>query len=318
MGAMEVHDFDARGKGWRATQNLEAGELLLAEKSVTMVLDSAIDDDGSDAVNVDTALLIIAVAKAIAKKPEIWAAMSELYPRKKDVGELRDWSCKSDDPALHSRVQEEVSKLSQLSAEEKKQLMLIVRYNNLGCETNAEQLCYLHKYQQWGGVGLYVDASYFNHSCTPNVNRYNVGDIMYFRTNSAVKEGEELCITYIESEMLSEPLSVRNHLLGDRDFKLEGEEVEKNEDEDEKNGGAKTRKKEAWAEAEAESVLKRLKLSAEEEEEGGESDDGEDGMPRICGNFEMMQELMACPPLERLTAVDELYEVCFENVHPTQ
>jgi SET and MYND domain-containing protein len=281
MGAMEVHDFGARGKGWRATQDLEPGMLLLASKPVAMVLDSDVDDDGSEASNVDTALLIIAVAKAIKQCPKLWGDMGDLYPRQKDLSTLKPWTCKDEDPALDLRVTQQLEQLSQLSAEEKKQLMLIVRFNNLGCETNAEQLCYPSRYQQWGGVGLYIDASYFNHSCTPNVNRYSVGDIMYFRTNSAVAKGQELCITYIESEMLSEPMAVRNNLLGKRDFKL-GDGAEQMGDQE---------------------------MTEDKAQEDDESEDDEEGMPRICGNDEMMHELFSMPPKERLDAMDELYQV---------
>ncbi|KAG0703537.1 hypothetical protein DFH29DRAFT_874362 [Suillus ampliporus] len=48
------------------------------------------------------------------------------------------------------------------------------------------------------GWGLWVGASYFNHSCCPNVKKTRVGRAMHFTTSSSVETGEELCISYID------------------------------------------------------------------------------------------------------------------------
>lgn len=76
-----------------------------------------------------------------------------------------------------------------------------------------------------GGAALYVEASYFNHDCAPNVARFNIGDVAFFRTNRDVKQGEELCISYIESECLCESPAVRTALLGSRGFTVGGESI---------------------------------------------------------------------------------------------
>jgi hypothetical protein len=44
--------------------------------------------------------------------------------------------------------------------------------------------------------GLYVLPSFLNHSCAPNAERTNFGDVMVLRTMKTVKEGEELTLTY--------------------------------------------------------------------------------------------------------------------------
>ncbi|KAG1733320.1 hypothetical protein EDB19DRAFT_1911672 [Suillus lakei] len=48
------------------------------------------------------------------------------------------------------------------------------------------------------GWGLWVGASYFNHSCCPNVEKTRVGRTMHFTTSRSVEIGEELCISYID------------------------------------------------------------------------------------------------------------------------
>jgi hypothetical protein len=50
------------------------------------------------------------------------------------------------------------------------------------------------------GYGCWPDASYFNHSCKPNVEKKRVGRTWEFRMGCGVKEGEELCITYLSGE----------------------------------------------------------------------------------------------------------------------
>ncbi|KAF2265479.1 SET domain-containing protein [Lojkania enalia] len=50
------------------------------------------------------------------------------------------------------------------------------------------------------GYGCWPSASYFNHSCGPNVEKRRVGRAWEFRTAQEVKAGEELCITYLSGE----------------------------------------------------------------------------------------------------------------------
>jgi len=57
------------------------------------------------------------------------------------------------------------------------------------------------------GFGVWPEASYWNHSCTPNVQKRRVGRAWEFWTARAIEEGEELCITYLGGE--EETLNVR-------------------------------------------------------------------------------------------------------------
>merc|ERR1719230_950425 len=50
-----------------------------------------------------------------------------------------------------------------------------------------------------------------------NVGRFSIGDAVIFRTNRKIPKGEQLCISYIESELLCAPTSMRHQTL-DRDF----------------------------------------------------------------------------------------------------
>lgn len=50
------------------------------------------------------------------------------------------------------------------------------------------------------GYGCWPAASYFNHSCGPNVEKKRVGRNWEFRVGKDIEEGEELCITYLSGE----------------------------------------------------------------------------------------------------------------------
>jgi hypothetical protein len=195
------------------------------------------DGGGSGGVggeNADTAVLIMAVAAALARSPDQWARVSQLYPRPEEVaaGRLPPW--RADDEAMDARVNSFLESClgggggggggGRLGAADLARLKLIVRYNNLSAETNAEQVCYngCPRFRALAGLGLYVDASYFNHSCKPNVARFSVGDLLVLRTCKHVAAGEELCISYVGADLLCEAPAVRTFMLGGRDFEAAG------------------------------------------------------------------------------------------------
>jgi hypothetical protein len=50
------------------------------------------------------------------------------------------------------------------------------------------------------GSAMYPSASYFNHSCDPNVTKVRRGRIILFVTSRDVDDGDELCISYGHTE----------------------------------------------------------------------------------------------------------------------
>jgi hypothetical protein len=57
------------------------------------------------------------------------------------------------------------------------------------------------------GYGTWPSASYWNHACSPNILKRRVGRTWTFVTSREIKQGEELCITYLGGE--EEELGVR-------------------------------------------------------------------------------------------------------------
>ncbi|KAF9238974.1 SET domain-containing protein [Melanogaster broomeanus] len=50
------------------------------------------------------------------------------------------------------------------------------------------------------GWGIWISASYFNHSCAPNLRKKRQGRVLHFETTREIQAGEELCISYIETD----------------------------------------------------------------------------------------------------------------------
>ncbi|KAF2721744.1 SET domain-containing protein [Polychaeton citri CBS 116435] len=64
-------------------------------------------------------------------------------------------------------------------------------HNSFGLRSGGEDA------EEYMGYALYPSASYFNHSCKPNVSKRRVRREWEFRAARAVEPGEELCITYL-------------------------------------------------------------------------------------------------------------------------
>jgi SET and MYND domain-containing protein len=71
-------------------------------------------------------------------------------------------------------------------------------HNSFGIRSGSEDG------DEYLGYGLYPGASYFNHSCQPNIGKKRLEGVWEFRALNEIAEGEECCITYLggdEKEM---------------------------------------------------------------------------------------------------------------------
>ncbi|EJS41399.1 set6p [Saccharomyces arboricola H-6] len=70
--------------------------------------------------------------------------------------------------------------------------------------------------REYFGYWVFPEASYFNHSCNPNVTKHRKGNSMLFKVNTDIKKGEQICIDY--SGVLSLPTLERRNFLADSWF----------------------------------------------------------------------------------------------------
>jgi hypothetical protein len=312
---MELKDT-TKGKGWFATQNLPAGTRLLVAKPIAAVLhwedeppesndpedemesgDDDDDDDENDDDDDDEALfsgpdpeprinelLLVDLLEELLDNKELWFnTLTQLFPRtNEELAALPAWVCPDD--AMFMEVESLLEQLklvlpAETVSEISKRLPHIVRYNILSMETCSELLSYPGPdgHSSLAGVALYHYPSFFNHSSRPNVNRWALGDLMFFVTNQAVTAGQELCISYLEHDVLCESPYRRNSMLR-MDFQDGGEEYSQ-----------------------------RRQVDVEEQE-------GPD-MPVV--DTDVQNELMGMNPLERIDAIDELLQQALGEKGPS-
>ena len=69
--------------------------------------------------------------------------------------------------------------------------------------------------EEYVGYGLFPTASYFNHSCDPNVAKQRMGECWSFRANRDVGVGEQCCISYLGGDEKDLNVSERRARLQD-------------------------------------------------------------------------------------------------------
>ena len=238
-----------KGRGWFARQPIAAGTVLMVDKPLAMVMDwqesiQVADYDNFNEENADeyeeqeggsmlNDLLLFELLKGIQQDPSLWTdKLSNLYPRDNETAaSLPVWICQDD--SLFCAIEAKIQELSNLFADAKditKRLPLVVRYNVLSIETCPELLIHPGPagHAVLSGAGLYFLPSYFNHDSRPNASRWAVGDLMWFVANQDIASGDEICISYLEHDVLCES-PARRTLMLDMDF-TEGEQIEEEDD----------------------------------------------------------------------------------------
>lgn len=244
---LEIRENPNKGRGLFAAKPLPAGTILLVGKPLVWALDSEweggvtdeeIEDMEDDSENPPepeeshvNELLVLELLQAIKQNPSLWNdKISNLYPRDpQDIESSPVWISKDDD--IFSQFDqmikdlEAVPSLKGKSSKISKRIPLIIRYNVLSMETCPEMLSHPGPtgHVALSGVGLYFLASFFNHDSRPNASRYSVGDIMWFVANQDIPAGGEVCISYLEHDILCESAYRRNIMLT-LDFKEEDED----------------------------------------------------------------------------------------------
>uniref|UniRef100_A0A0G4FU30 SET domain-containing protein n=1 Tax=Chromera velia CCMP2878 TaxID=1169474 RepID=A0A0G4FU30_9ALVE len=151
-----------------------------------------------------------------------------------------EWSSHS--PSLDALLETQLERAGAKSAEERRRFLWVVALNAMGTYPDGpEQLSYAHRARSGEGgtgspggegVGLFDLPSFFNHSCEPNVNRYFLSlrrelpdpvgtsaadgprePLAVFVASRPVRGGDELCISYAESEALCEDRRSRAEAL---------------------------------------------------------------------------------------------------------
>lgn len=286
-----------KGRGWCAEKSISAGTVLLVAKPLAMVMnweedegesdeDDAMEDEDSEGPTgaKRNGLLVLKLIQCIKENPALWQSeLSDLFPRSEQAALLLPlWTCRDSSVGMDiERAMESLKDVSELTDVAVKQirmrLPLIVRYNCLSVETSPELLIHPGPggHASLSGTALYYKPSFFNHDHIPNVSRWAIGDVMFFVANRDIKRGDDVCISYIDHDILCECCERRLALL-DMDFL----------DEDDEN----------------ESVAGEAKLAKNSFPQQGDGPDA----PVI--DADVQSELMEMAPSERLEAIQNLLD----------
>lgn len=80
-------------------------------------------------------------------------------------------------------------------------------HNSFGIRSLDDDACEMF------GYGTWPSASYWNHSCAPNISKRRVGRTWTFESSRDIQVGEELCITYLGGEEKELDLGQRRDTL---------------------------------------------------------------------------------------------------------
>ncbi|PMD34169.1 SET domain-containing protein [Hyaloscypha variabilis F] len=163
-----------RGRGLFAKSNIEAGELIMCEKSFCVVweneqqaLTSMTYDFRDDRIRVFPAGLCRAVVRRLLDNPSQVGRAMDLY------GDYRG-----------PDVEQQRLKNKREAVIDVFQVHDIVARNAFGPEPGTSS------------AGLWMLASYINHSCLPNSEKEYIGDLMVLRATRPIAAGEEITHAY--------------------------------------------------------------------------------------------------------------------------
>jgi tetratricopeptide (TPR) repeat protein len=180
---VKIGESPGRGRGLFATRNINAGELVLCEKAFCVVWghqDEALTvityDGRDDRIKVFPAGLCKAVMQKLRDNPSQIERVMGLYGDYKGIGNksiIRDSNPVVDAFQVHD----------------------IIGRNAFGPGHVSSQ----GEDESNGSAGLWILASYVNHSCVANAKKDSVGDLMVLRATRPIRPGEEITHSYDES-----------------------------------------------------------------------------------------------------------------------
>ncbi|XP_065860475.1 methyltransferase FGSG_00040-like [Euphorbia lathyris] len=202
IGPIQIKKSEFSGRGLFAIKNIDAGTLLFVNKAIATercILSG--EDSGQNAKLVMWKNFVDEVVKCTQK-----------------CGRTRDWistlSTGEDEDKL------EVPEIGLFKPDgdvvinlanqdlDKDRLMSILDVNSLVEDSVSSKV--LGKNRDYYGVGLWVLASFINHSCIPNSRRVHIGDHILVHASRDVKSGEEITLPYFD---ILSPLEKRKETL---------------------------------------------------------------------------------------------------------
>ncbi|XP_065859466.1 methyltransferase FGSG_00040-like [Euphorbia lathyris] len=206
IGPIEIKKSEFSGRGLFAIKDIDAGTLLFVNKAIATercILSG--EDSGQN-------------AKFMWKN-----FVDEVVKTTQKCGRIRDWISTLSTGEDEDNLEVPEIRLFKPDGEfvinlanqdlDKDRLMNILIVNSLVEASVSSKV--LGKNKDLYGFGLWVLASFINHSCTPNSRRLHIGDHILVHVSRDVKSGEEITLPYFD---ILSSLENRKEILKQRGF----------------------------------------------------------------------------------------------------
>ncbi|KAD2804111.1 hypothetical protein E3N88_37488 [Mikania micrantha] len=204
IGAVEIKKSEISGRGLVATKNIDYGSLLLVTKAIAtergILPQSKTEDLGENAQMVMWKNFVDKVVESTSNCKRTHALISML-----SVGENEESLEVPDISALRPESGQDCSFSNEKI--DMGVMLNILDVNSLVEETFAAK--FSGKKGDYHGVGIWVLASFVNHSCNPNAKRFHIGDHVIVHASRDIKEGEEITLGYFD---VFSPLKTRKEM----------------------------------------------------------------------------------------------------------
>lgn len=182
-----VRSAGKRGRGLFATKNIKHGSVVMVEKAFCAVFGDDLGKIRSMTVNINTdrcefgthAERLYEIIDKMRCNPTQASIFLELW----------------DGGAFNAK---KVSHVDGAVVVDAFQAQTIAEFNGFGCPAIRSSLDD-EEDSVAGSTGIWLQASYMNHSCLPNTSRAFIGDMMIVRAARDIKAGEEILTSYQSS-----------------------------------------------------------------------------------------------------------------------
>jgi len=157
------------------------------------------------------------------------------------------------------------------------------------------------------GVGVYPQASYFNHSCHPGTTRYNIGKKLVLKSLTPIMPGQEVCENYGQVFYFKNKTDRQKELSGRYWFKCECRACR------EDWPLLKENSKVSWKGDENESALDDLKTIFDCGSDFMEHGQGKDAVESLTEYINEVYQLID-PPLETAIRAEDKLRTCFNDM----
>ncbi|KAJ4251495.1 hypothetical protein NW762_011482 [Fusarium torreyae] len=182
-GATEVRDSPGAGRGLFATRNLEPNEIVLCEKAFCVAWGYEPETFSALVCDVREDAAIKVFPAGLHKR-----VVQKLLNNPSQVGKLLDLH------GVYSGLGDKLQEINGVPIIDTFQIHDIIQRNGFGPGQQTEDEDVSN-----ASTGIWIRASYMNHSCVANSKKDFVGDLIIIRATRRIKEGEEITHSYDES-----------------------------------------------------------------------------------------------------------------------